>query len=165
MTSGFWNFIIELFKKLGEKPTPLPEPIPDPDPQPIPDPEPIPTEIIVVDIEGLADEMYATGQFPKVRQNVYNYGSSCYLSGRAWSLADGEIEALYRVENKVGEFWETKLAKAIKALRENPKATATILKGDRRDGFGCRIGPPIAERLAEFGDRVQMGTIFPESEY
>jgi hypothetical protein len=46
-----------------------------------------------------------------------------------------------------------------------PKLTMTVISNDGKDRCGFRLGPPILERLKEFGGRISLGQILPPEQY
>ncbi len=164
MTSGFWNFIIELFKKWQEKTTPLPDPVLDP--QPIPDPIPVEEKITIFDLDIIPDRMRATGF--QGSDNALWYALAFVAAFGPGDMPDdgaGSLVELSKRSPEIETWLNGEVDKVIAKMKSNSKATATVIANDGRDRCGFRLGPPIMERLKEFGDRVQMGTIFPESEY
>jgi hypothetical protein len=93
--------------------------------------------------------------------HVYNFGPERNMpDDGAGSLAtlNTQREAIYN-------WFDGEVAKVKNILKTNPQATVTAITNDGWDRLGFRLGPAITERLKEYGDRVQMGTIIPESAY
>ena len=93
--------------------------------------------------------------------HVYNYGPGAEMpDDDAGSLAilNTQRDAIYN-------WFDGEVAKVKDKLKANPQATVTAITNDGKDRCGFRLGAAIMERLKEFGNRVQLGTVLPESEY
>lgn len=93
--------------------------------------------------------------------HVYNFGPDREMpDDGAGSLAilNTQREAIYN-------WFDGEVGKVRNILKKNPQTTLTAITNDGRDKCGFRLGPAITEKLKEFGDRVQLGTILPDSEY
>ena len=93
--------------------------------------------------------------------HVYNYGPGAEMpDDEAGSLAilNTQRDAIYN-------WFDGEVAKVEDILKKNPQATVTAITNDGKDRCGFRLGAAIMERLKEYGNRVQLGTILPESEY
>lgn len=77
----------------------------------------------------------------------------------------GSLVELSRRSPEIERWWDGEVDKVRLQMLANPMATATAIFNDGPDRCGFRLGPTIVERLREFGDRVQLGEIVPESEY
>lgn len=143
---------------------PIPETIPPkPETKP-PKPDPIPLkEMVLFDLPQTAIDMFKQG-FPG-REGVLLYALGQVANG--WPIP-GQSEELITIASfydQINVWYEAKVVRAYDDLKSNPGLTLTIIANDQKDRFGCRIGPASFSRLKEFGDRVQMGQIVPESEY
>ena len=93
--------------------------------------------------------------------HVYNFGPDREMpddGAGSLALLNTQREAIYN-------WFDGEVAKVRNILKRNPQATVTAITNDGRDRCGFRLGPAITEKLKEFGDRVQLGTILPDSEY
>jgi len=164
------------------KPDPVTPPVNPPGPPIVPDPDLIltpltgtPGAMVLFDLPQTAIDMFKAG-FPG-REGVLLYALGQVANG--WPIP-GESEELALINEyydppedgkphlhrwELMRWHDKQLGEVIKKLRGNPGLTVTIIANDVKDRFGCRIGPPVYERLKDFGDRVQMGYFVPESEY
>jgi hypothetical protein len=85
--------------------------------------------------------------------------------GQPASGDDPELVALETYYSQIQMWYDAKIVMAEAMLTKDPALTITIIANDLKDRFGCRIGPPTYSRLQQFGNRVQVGTVVPESEY
>jgi hypothetical protein len=163
-----WDFVLYWLKQVQDSqitadPVPIPEPQPDPVPLPEPIPDPIPlTEIVICDLATLPEQMRADGIL--LGDSSIWYGVACAWAGHGWTIND-ETMPIYEVRDRIQGWFEALIQHGLIKLRNNPNLTATAIAGDGRDRCGFLIGPAIMERFKEFGDRVQPGTVVPESEY
>ena len=93
--------------------------------------------------------------------HVYNSGPGAEMPGDE----AGELTILNTQRDAIYNWFDGEVAKVGDILKRNPQATVTAITNDGRDRCGFRLGPAIMERLKEFGNRVQLGTILPDSEY
>ena len=93
--------------------------------------------------------------------HVYNLGPDREMP----TEGDESLMALNQRRDEIYKWFEAEMVKVENLLKTNPRATLTAITNDARDRCGFRLGPAIVERLAEFGDRVQLGDIVPDSEY
>ena len=93
--------------------------------------------------------------------HVYNYGPGAEMPEEE----TGELTVLNTQRDAIYNWFDGEVAKVKDILKKNPQVTVTAITNDGRDRCGFRLGPAIMERLKEFGNRVQMGTILPDSEY
>ena len=93
--------------------------------------------------------------------HVYNYGPGTEMPDDD----AGSLSVLNTQRDAIYNWFDGEVAKAEKMLKSNPQATLTAITNDGKDRCGFRLGPAIMERLKEFGGRVQLGTVLPESEY
>lgn len=139
---------------------------------PIPtDPPPPPVDpgheeqIIIADLDTIPDRMTAAG-FPGSPNAQYYILAHVVAFGPGASIPEHpELTILSSQRAGIEIWWDTYIAAIRERMKTNPKATATAITNDGPDRCGFRLGPTIVERLSEFGDRVQLGTILPESEY
>ncbi|MEW6187632.1 MAG: hypothetical protein AB1585_18025 [Thermodesulfobacteriota bacterium] len=93
--------------------------------------------------------------------HVYHYGPEAEMpddGAGSLSVLNTQREAIYK-------WFDGELSKAAEILKKNPQTTLTAITNDGRDRCGFRLGPAIMEKLKEFGGRVQLGTVVPESDY
>jgi len=94
---------------------------------------------------------------------IYGGGDSCAPP------SDGETAVLFQRRDEIYKWWDDELEKVAKQLRANINLTAKIIENDGKptgaERLGCRLVRPTMERLAEFGDRIQAGDVFPEEGY
>jgi hypothetical protein len=93
--------------------------------------------------------------------HVYNYGPGTEMPDDG----AGSLAVLNTQRDAIYNWFDGEVAKVKDILKKNPQVTVTAITNDGRDRCGFRLGPAIMERLKEFGNRVQMGTILPDSEY
>jgi hypothetical protein len=93
--------------------------------------------------------------------HVYNLGPEREMP----TEGDESLMALNKQRNGIYKWFDAEMMKVQNILRTNPRATLTAITNDARDRCGFRLGPAIVERLQEFGDRVRLGDIVPDSEY
>ncbi|MBI5585260.1 MAG: hypothetical protein HY892_15720 [Deltaproteobacteria bacterium] len=93
--------------------------------------------------------------------HVYNLGPDRDMP----TEGDESLMALNKQRDEIYNWFDAEMNKVSNILKTNPRATLTAITNDARDRCGFRLGPAIVERLQEFGDRVQLGDIVPDSEY
>ena len=93
--------------------------------------------------------------------HVYHYGPGAEMPDDG----AGSLATLNTQRDTIYNWFDGEMAKVKDILEKNPQATVTAITHDGPDRCGFRLGAAIMERLKEFGDRVQLGTILPESEY
>jgi hypothetical protein len=93
--------------------------------------------------------------------HVYNFGPEREMPDDG----HGTLATLNTQREAIYNWFDGEIAKVRDILETNPQATVTAITNDGRDKLGFRLGPAIMEKLREFGDRVQMGIVFPESAY
>jgi hypothetical protein len=93
--------------------------------------------------------------------HVYNMGPDREMP----TEGDESLMALNKQRDEIHKWFEAEMVKVENVLRTNPRANLTAITNDARDRCGFRLGPAIVERLQEFGDRVRLGDIIPDSEY
>jgi hypothetical protein len=93
--------------------------------------------------------------------HVYNYGPGAEMPDDG----AGSLAILNTQRDAIFNWFDGEMAKVTNILKTNPQAKVTAIANDGPDRCGFRLGSAIMERLREFGDRVQLGTILPESEY
>jgi hypothetical protein len=170
--SDLWKLLGDIWDKINEvhvDPVPTPQPVPDPIPvpDPVPEPDPIPlTEIVVADLDIIPDRMRqasfegSDGALWYALAYVAAFGPGQMPDDGAGSLIE-----LSRRSPEIETWWNQEIEKVKDTLFRNPATTAIAIMNDGRDRCGFRLGPVIMERLSEFGGRVSLGTVVPESEY
>jgi len=93
--------------------------------------------------------------------HVYNFGPDAEMPDDE----TGELTVLNTQRDAIYNWFDGEVAKVGNILEKNPQATVTAITNDGRDRLGFRLGPAIMERLKEYGNRVQLGEILPESSY
>jgi hypothetical protein len=93
--------------------------------------------------------------------HVYNYGPGAEMPDDD----AGSLATLNTQRDAIYNWFDGEVAKVEDILKANPQATVTAITNDGKDRCGFRLGAAIMERLKEFGNRVQLGTVLPESEY
>jgi hypothetical protein len=93
--------------------------------------------------------------------HVYNVGPDREMP----TEGDESLARLNTRREEIYKWFDGEITKVQNFLKTHPRATVTAVTNDARDRCGFRLGPAIVERLAEFGDRVQLGDIVPVSEY
>jgi hypothetical protein len=93
--------------------------------------------------------------------HVYNYGPGTEMPDDD----AGSLSVLNTQRDAIYNWFDGEVAKVKDLLEKNPQATLTAITNDGKDRCGFRLGAAIMERLKEFGGRVQLGTVLPESEY
>jgi hypothetical protein len=93
--------------------------------------------------------------------HVYNYGPGTEMPDDG----AGSLAVLNTQRDAIYNWFDGEVAKVQDILKANPRATVTAITNDGKDRCGFRLGAAIMERLKEFGNRVHLGTVLPESEY
>jgi hypothetical protein len=93
--------------------------------------------------------------------HVYNYGPGAEMPDDG----AGSLAVLNTQRDAIYNWFDGEVAKVKEILKANPQATVTAITNDGKDRCGFRLGAAMMERLKEFGNRVQLGTVLPESEY
>jgi hypothetical protein len=93
--------------------------------------------------------------------HIYHYGPGAEMPDDG----AGSLAVLNTQRDAIYNWFEGEMAKVEGILKKNPQATVTAITNDGKDRCGFRLGAAIVERLREFGDRVALGTVLPESEY
>lgn len=144
-------------------PTPVPVPVPTPTPTPIP---PV-VSTVLFDLGPCETctwrEMQKAG-FP-CREGVCLYALG--QVARGWPIP-GQSEELITIDKYYGQiqsWYESRVNGARISLANNKALTITIIANDAVDRFGFRLGPPTYDLFKDFGGRVTLGTIVPESAY
>jgi hypothetical protein len=124
-------------------------------------------EKLALDLEKIPDRMRQAG-FQGSDNALYYALAHVYNFGPEREMPDdgaGSLATLNTQREAIYNWFDGEVSKVRDILKKNPQATLTAITNDGRDRCGFRLGPAIAERLKEFGDRVQLGTLLPESEY
>lgn len=159
------NFILCWFKQANDsKVNPVSTPILESGPlsEP-PTPPPVVETLTLFDLPQTAVDMFQAG-FPG-RDGVLLYALGQVANDWPIPGQSHELILIASYYDKIGLWYEARINEIKTKLNQNPGLSVIIIGNDQINRFGCRIGPATAERLKEFGDRVQMGTIVPESEY
>lgn len=157
-------------------PIPVPTPVPGPTPYPAPEPTPIPVptastvftqtgNTITLDLNTLPGSMRAAGF--RGRDNALFYAmSNIYLRGPGPELSvkegDTELATLSNQRESIYRWFDAEVMKVKSTMMTYQNTTLICITNDAYDRLGCRLGPAIARRLAEFGNRVQLGNLLPE---
>jgi hypothetical protein len=93
---------------------------------------------------------------------IYAYGPG----GDLPELQDGEMAVLNTQRQAIFNWFDAEVMKVKSTMLTYPALSLVAISNDGFDMCGFRLGPPILERLKEFGSRVTLGTIFtyPESD-
>ncbi len=124
-------------------------------------------ENLELNMDTIPDRMRKAG-FEGSDNALYYALAHVYSNGPGAEMPEeetGELTVLNTQRDAIYKWFDGEVAKAEKMLKSNPQATLTAITNDGRDRCGFRLGPAIVERLKEFGNRVQLGTILPDSEY
>lgn len=122
---------------------------------------------LALDLDKIPDRMRQAG-FQGSDNALYYALAHVYNFGPEREMPDdgaGSLATLNTQREAIYNWFDGEVSKVREILKKNPQATLTTITNDGRDRCGFRLGPAIAERLKEFGDRVQLGTLLPESEY
>jgi len=93
--------------------------------------------------------------------HVYHYGPGAEMPDDG----AGSLAILNTQRDAIYNWFDGEMAKVNDILKKNPQTTVTAITNDGKDRCGFRLGAAIVERLKDFGNRVQLGTVLPESEY
>jgi hypothetical protein len=93
--------------------------------------------------------------------HVYNLGPDREMP----TEGDESLSRLNTQREEIYKWFDGEITNVQNFLKTHPRATVTAVTNDARDRCGFRLGPAIVERLSEFGDRVRLGEIVPDSEY
>ncbi len=124
-------------------------------------------ENLELDMNTIPDRMRAAG-FQGSDNALYYALAHVYNNGPGAEMPDdgaGSLATLNTQRDAIYNWFDGEVAKVKNILKTNPQATLTAITNDGRDRCGFRLGPAIVDRLKEFGNRVQLGTILPDSEY
>ena len=120
---------------------------------------------MVADLNVIPSMMTAAG-FPGSPNAQYYVLAHVAAFGAGYSIPIHPELTVLATQRPAIEVWWWGYVDGVKQrLRANPGLKAVVIANDGRDRCGFRLGPPVYERLKEFGDRVQMGTIVPEKDY
>jgi hypothetical protein len=120
-----------------------------------------------LDMNTIPDRMREAG-FQGSDNALYYALAHVYNMGPGREMPDdgaGSLATLNTQRDAIYNWFDGEVAKVGDILRTNPRATVTAITNDGRDKCGFRLGPAITARLKDFGGRVQLGTILPDSEY
>jgi hypothetical protein len=167
------NIFAELTKRKEEQ-KPAPPVVPEPDPDqpgqgdaPKYPPAYKPVELVIMDMKTIGDDLRAYLGVTS-RDGYIWYGACCralagstdgpsYPDWEGDGTSDGE--QLIGKGDKIREWLEARITKAVETMRTNPKATVTIIKNDGPDCCGNRL-QWIKTRFSEFDQcRVSLGEI------
>jgi hypothetical protein len=152
------SFLLELLKPKEPDPEP-------PDPPNPPEPEPFDVHYTICDLETITGRMRAAG-FNHDNDNALWFAlSHVYALGPEKVMPDDIVGSLIPINNlewrtKLYNWFDGEVMKIHALMKANSKATATAIVNDGPERCGFRLGPPIMNRLAEFGERVQKGKIY-----
>lgn len=124
-------------------------------------------EKLELDLNKIPDRMRAAGfqgsdnALYYALAHVYNYGPGAEMPDDG----AGSLVTLNTQREAIYNWFDGEIDKVEDVLKTNSQATLTAITNDGRDRCGFRLGPAIMERLKEFGNRVQLGTVLPDSEY
>ena len=124
-------------------------------------------EKLELDLDTIPDRMRAAGfqgsdnALYYALAHVYNYGPGAEMPDDG----AGSLVTLNTQREAIYNWFDGEVGKVEDILKTNSQATLTAITNDGRDRCGFRLGPAIMERLKEFGNRVQLGTVLPDSEY
>ncbi len=124
-------------------------------------------ENLELDMSTIPDRMRAAG-FQGSDNALYYALAHVYNIGPGQEMPDddaGSLAVLNTQRDAIYNWFDGEVAKVKNILKTNPQATLTAITNDGRDRCGFRLGPAIVDRLKEFGNRVQLGTILPDTEY
>ncbi len=124
-------------------------------------------EKLELNMDTIPDRMRQAG-FQGSDNALYYALAHVYNVGPGTEMPDdeaGSLATLNTQRDAIYNWFDGEVAKVGNILKRNPQATVTAITNDGRDKCGFRLGPAIVERLKEFGNRVQLGRILPDSEY
>ena len=151
-------------------PTPVPPAPTPPTPTPVPGPTPLPTgpsvflssgNLITLDLNTLPGSMRKAGFSGSdnalfyVMAHVYAYGPGKHFVPHA-ELNPLNTDA---IRGAMFKWFDNAVLSVVSQMKANPALTVTAISNDGPDKCGFRLGPPICERLKEFGGRVTLGEI------
>ncbi len=99
------------------------------------------------------------------RENVCLYALGQVARGYPIPGQSEELAAIDAYYQQIQTWYGNKVNEGRAKLTANPSLTLIICTNDAKDRFGFRLCPPTLELFADFGGRVTLGTITPESEY
>jgi len=105
------------------------------------------------------------------RDGALYYALAQIYSGRPNSAPDSDSETriLFERRKEVFNWWNDEILKVYDQLQSHPGLQAKVIEHDGRingvERLGCRLAPPIMDKLSMFGNRVSAGDVFPESGY
>ncbi len=99
------------------------------------------------------------------RENVCLYALGQVARGYPIPGQSEELVAIDAYYAQIKTWYEGKVNAGRAQLTANPSLAMTICANDSRDRFGFRLCPPTLDLFTDFGGRVSLGTIAPESEY
>lgn len=144
--------------------SPFLDPLPPLPPSPV---EPGPTETIVIaDMDTIPDRMRQAGF--QGSDNALYYSLAYVAAFGPGTMPDdgaGSLVELSRRSPEIEAWWKVQILNAAFTMRKMPNLTAVAIANDGRDRCGFRLGEAIMRDLREFGNRVTLGQITPESEY
>lgn len=146
-----------------------PIPITDPIPTPLPTGEPL----VIADMDLIPERMRRAGF--QGSDGAMWYGLAHIMAyGPDAVMPDdgaGSMRWLNAHRLDVCNWFTGELTLVQRSLQGNLSLTAIAIANDGPteqhpgERLGFRLGPAIMERMKEFGDRVQLGTVVTESEY
>lgn len=155
-------------------PTPYPAPVPNPTPTPSPTPPPtvssvfsVQGNVITLDLNTLPGSMRAVG-FDGSDNALWYTMAYVYYYGSSPTMPDDEAGSLAVLNTKreaILKWFDAEVLKVASMLRANSNLNLIAITNDGKDRCGFRLGPPILERLKEFGGRIQLGQILPPEQY
>ena len=77
----------------------------------------------------------------------------------------GSLVELNKRRDAVFAWFDGEVGKVRTLLASNPTLKLVAISNDGPDRCGFRLGPPICERLKEFGGRVTLGKVMPPEDY
>jgi hypothetical protein len=168
--------VIPIPSPVTPQPTPQPAPVtpyPAPVPTPIPAPAPVVGDmafsktgnVLTLDMGTLPANMRKAG-FAGSDNGLYYAMAHIYAYGPGKDMVSHpELNALNQQREAIYQWFDNEVAKAGKMLKAIPTLTLVAISNDGKDRCGFRLGPPICERLKEFGGRVTLGQILPPEQY
>lgn len=124
-------------------------------------------EILELDMDTLPERMRQAG-FQGSDNALYYALAHVYHYGPEVEMPDdgaGSLAELNTRRQELYQWFDREIEKVRAVLQANPKATLTAITHDGRDRCGFRLGEAILVRLSDFGDRVRLGDVLPESAY
>ena len=125
--------------------------------------------LVVADMDLIPTRMRKAG-FEGRDGALYYALAIIYMGGDSCATAnDGETALLFQRRDEIYKWWDGELEKVSVLMRRNRYLIAKVIENDGKptgaERLGCRLVGPTMARLAEFGDRVQPGDVFPEEGY